>query len=634
MLTPPSSPYRAHSCGTSFDLESYLRRVFTSVGYVPSDGSAVGSPGPQHGTARCGGGTYRFAVEYFADQVLSKLDDGKPETDELKTKAALAKFREAEELCKQTNLRFDRYFYGHRPENQDVTRVLLRAREKIGRLLSSLDWRTVVSEFTFTRGGSVKLPRARGTPIHKYSTTVETTEQAFSILRSVFPTIPIWGPCGQEPATVIVPGNKLTCVPKNFKTHRMIAGEPTGNMYLQKGLHSALRDVLRSVGIDLSSQKQNQEWAHFGSVTGLVATVDMSMASDTVSYSLVEWLLSLCPEVFALLDSLRSATGEFAGETVTYRKFSSMGNACTFELETLIFWALATSVCDVLGSDSRFVSVYGDDVVIPNRCVPLFFDVLKECGFVPNPDKSHWDREGEVYTTRFRESCGMHYLNGENVTPVYVKKVPEGQLDHFKLVNNLTRWLRRMEALSDAPCLRKAWDVVSELRRELAPPSWQQPRIPDGFGDGAFIGTFDECTPKTVKAKHRPWVEGYAVEVLTERFDQAIGIDLVSGTPLVRYKAKKGRKTGLVSIRLKGKALKDAKKQVSGVTLKGFCLASLERLERQGPAWPEYTRRFSPRIVALWAGERDLPTEGAGIVISSSRQVSTTTLTIDRETNW
>lgn len=220
MLVSTPSPYRAHSSGTSFDLESYLRRVFTSVGYVPREGFELGTPGPQHGTARCGGGTYRFAVEYFAEQVLSKLDDGKPETNELKTKAALAKFREAEELCKQTNLRFERYFYGHRPENQDVTRVLLRAREKIGRLLNSLDWRTVVSGFTFTKGGSVTLPRVRGTPIHKYSTTVETTEQAFSILRSVFPTIPIWGPNGQDPAHMIVAGNKLTCVPKNFKTDR------------------------------------------------------------------------------------------------------------------------------------------------------------------------------------------------------------------------------------------------------------------------------------------------------------------------------------------------------------------------------------------------------------------------------
>ncbi len=637
MRHPPPGLTRPNPGCVSFDLESYFRRLFTALRYDISDSSKVGEPGEYTGTARCGGLTYQFALDYFAGEVMSKFNDKKPSSDEAKTLSALSRFDEAETLCAATNARFSKYLMGHRPANEQVTRVMLRAREKIGALMAKVDWSRVHSGSTFTSGGSVLLPRSKGTPIHKYSTSVEATVQSFNFVSDVFHPIHASGGSADDPEILLVQGNKLTCVDKNYKTHRIIAGEPSGSMYLQKGLHKEIRKLLRSVGVDLSSQLQNQEWALFGSATGLVATVDMSMASDTVAKLMVEWFYSLNPEVLLFMEMLRSTTGGFAsgprkGERVTYQKFSSMGNALTFEIETTIFWALATSVCDVLKADRRFVSVYGDDVIIPNRCVPLFFDVLKECGFVPNEKKTFYELNSHSHAHRFRESCGKHFYRGEDVTPVYVRAPIENQIDRFKLINNLVRWVKRLERISDAPDLSSVWKLIGELRAENAPCAWTKPRIPDGFGDGAFIGTFDECTPSVIKGKNHLYAEGYRIEVLSERLVQAVG-RAENGNAIVIN--RKGKRVEFEPPKTLSKAeQKQFNRQLSGVTLRGYALASLERLERTRATWHEYTRRLPPKLLAIVLAERDLPTEAATLPLAKTKQVVTSQLRLKPGVSW
>lgn len=644
MCPRPPSPYRAGSDSVAFNLGSHLRRVFECVGFEPTELSKVGDAGSYHGQSRRGGTTFAFAVELFARDVMQKFDDEKSESGTAKQKVANDRFDLAEQLCSEANERFNRYFYGHRPADEQVSAVLIRAREKIGNLFKQVDWQRVESACTFTSGSSVLLAKGRSTAIHKYSAKVESTKSALSIVSSIFSKIPaLSGGIADESAISIVAGNKLTCVPKNYKSHRMIASEPSGQMYVQKGLHSELRRLLKLVGVDLSDQTQNQDWALLGSKTGLVATVDMSMASDTVAYAVVEWLYSLVPEVFVALDSCRSTQGELTGQTVTYDKFSSMGNATTFEIESSIFWALATSVCDILKASSRFVGVYGDDVVLPNRCVDLFFRVLAECGFVPNRDKTFYEETPHPLQHRFRESCGKQYFRGEDVTPVYIRKQPRTRLDYFLLVNNLVRWLRRLEELTDAPCLDQAWSYVKELR-ELAPDGWKRPRIPDGFGDGAFIGTFDECMPSTYKGRKSRWIEGYRVEVLTTRSDNAVGRS-ACGYPLIRVVGgKKGSQASLKPLERN-----NLKKYVEPVTARGFALASLEKLERNSVRHElrrilvdcdltvreyESLTRITPRELALSLAGCDLPNEGMSVELPQTSQVSLTTLTIPRSVSW
>jgi len=643
MSPRPPSPYRADFDSASFDLGSHLRRVFDSVGYEPLEPTKVGTPGSYHGAARRGGYSYAFAIEHFGKEVMSKFDDEKSESDADKTKAAMGRFDQAEELCAATNRRFNRYFYGHRPADELVAAVLIRAREKIGNLLKQVDWERVRSGCTFTSGSSVTLRKGQSSAIHKYSTKVESTKSALSLVTEIFSQIPALRDGFADGTGInIVPSNKLTCVPKNYKTHRMIAGEASGQMYAQKGLHSEIRRLLKLVGVDLSNQTQNQNWALLGSRTGLVATVDMSMASDTVAYSVVEWMYSLVPEVFDYLDRCRALEGKLTDRVVTYEKFSSMGNATTFEIESSIFWALAAATCDVLKADSRFVGVYGDDVVIPNRCVDLFFRVLAECGFVPNEDKTFHETRPHSLQHRFRESCGKHYFNGEDVTPVYIRKQPKGLLEYFHLVNNLVRWLNRLEQLSDKPCLNKAWAYVAELRAN-APEAWRKPRIPDGYGDGAFIGTFDECTPTTIKGKHSRWVEGYRVGVLTERSDIAFGRS-ACGYPLVKGPTGKGGNQPALKVLERN----NLKKYVANVTARGFALASLDRMEKRGksplvedlvdcyltPREFRDFRRKTTRELALELVRYDLPTEGVGVDLPHTTQVVPSSLIIPMKVDW
>jgi hypothetical protein len=65
----------------------------------------------------------------------------------------------------------------------------------------------------------------------------------------------------------------------------------------------------------------------------------------------------------------------------------------------------------------------------------------------------------------------------------------------FLLHNNLRRWQWRVADL----LTRDQFTAIDKIRRELrnlAPAKWRRPRLPDGFGDGAFIGSFAECAPK------------------------------------------------------------------------------------------------------------------------------------------
>lgn len=142
-------------------------------------------------------------------------------------------------------------------------------------------------------------------------------------------------------------GNKVTTVPKNSKTDRVIAIEPLMNMYVQKGIGGAIRHSLRSVGINLNDQTSNQRLAREGSLQGKLATVDLSSASDSVSLLLVEELLP--PDWVAAIKLCRSPCGVLPdGSVINYQKVSSMGNGFTFELESLIFWAACSSVCQYL----------------------------------------------------------------------------------------------------------------------------------------------------------------------------------------------------------------------------------------------------------------------------------------------
>jgi hypothetical protein len=225
---------------------------------------------------------------------------------------------------------------------------------------------------------------------------------------------------------MIKEGSRATTVDKTSTKRRMIAIEPTGNMYLQQGTMAMLYKRLRVVGLDVTRlPTEHTQRAYRSSITSKEATIDWSSASDCVTIELLRWLLP--PKWFGLVDQIRCDSMEINGSFTRLNMISTMGNANTFPLETLVFWALGTATISSITSASysalvnpdlfntRFMSVFGDDCILPNSIAPTFICVLEQLGFVVNDEKSFYDNKG------FRESCGGDYLHGCDVRPFYIR---------------------------------------------------------------------------------------------------------------------------------------------------------------------------------------------------------------------
>ncbi len=514
---PPRN--RGVNVGVRFDLGQFTGRLFSALGSQV----AFNGPGPclssWHSSTTSPG--ERFAIDYLADEVFSKYDDGEPTPE--KRRKAVERFMDGETLCALTNCKFSPTALGQPPQwleevdslpagfDPADSAVFRLARKLVGRVLGAFPgWEAVLQYADFGPGATTRLPRRLGHRSNKWAGNPHVTPFPKSPLKVVFDQLPLLQSRLAGSGFEIVPGNKLDWVPKNYKTDRTIAIEPDWNMFLQKGLGGLIRRRLKRVDQDLNDQSVNRFLAAVGSIDGSLATLDMSMASDTVSYRLVEYLLR--PDWFEALEQCRSTVGFYVQDgienAVVYEKFSSMGNGYTFELESLIFWAILRAVSELCEETDHRLYVYGDDVIIPSGMSDLAMTYLRKAGFIVNPDKS-------FTTGPFRESCGGHYFAGDDVTPFYVREPVESLDRLFLLHNNVYRWFNRHPGICSP-------DAVTDLLnwiRSHAPLEWQRPRLlTEDVGDGAFIGSFDEVCPRPVGStrRRRGW-EGWRAEVLQFR---------------------------------------------------------------------------------------------------------------------
>lgn len=511
-----------------FSLASFERKLRGALGFHTEE-RGCGEPGST--TPDFTGGARRALKSWLFSNLLSKYDDQDKSKGAQRVTAAMEKFWKAEELCFWANLRFAQ-------DDQDICKMhpgLQRAREYIHGLLGQeVPLAELARGFGFSGGASTRLPRRCGDAVYKYSTEVEVTPNALCYGAAAILATPMWkrmfGDCRDDLLMRVsnntVWGNRVTTVPKNYKTDRVIAVEPCLNMFVQKGLGEVLRRRLKRVGVDLDDQTPNQVAARDTSL----ATIDFSMASDLISQGIVKFLLP--PNWCDLIASLRSEFGVVDGHRIhRYSKVSSMGNGFTFELESLIFWALAAAVTPQDQHDR--IRVYGDDVILPTEFAVEFMELSRAAGFIPNADKSFW-------TGPFRESCGKHYYEGCDISPFYIKRPVKTLSDLFLLHNNLWRWLQRADALLAPEEYSGVKRVLRELRY-LAPAQWRKPAIPDGIGDGAFIGSFAECSPQlsTYKCdltRTRKWdgCETYVANVLVQVPDDGDLIEVPDGGAWVK----------------------------------------------------------------------------------------------------
>jgi hypothetical protein len=451
-----------------------------------------------------------FRDAYAASKFLSKykgltlsydLDD-----------VAMAKFREFETLCGQTNRRFKNLQLDPKFSGRAVWLHSAVIR-KIESILGDFKSEEMFSQPDWGPGASTLIKRKDASPARKFQCETGVTRDLndlipLSLLKAVYP---LWGKhldlIGYPTFQV---GNKVITVPKDATTNRVIAVEPGINLWFQKAVGNMIGRRLRRCGIDLRYQSKNQRLAYRGSFTNLIASVDLSSASDSIASSVVEELIPR--RWFSVMDSCRSHYGSQSGQAVKWNKFSSMGNGFTFQLESLIFYAVAFCCTEYLNQDVSLVSAYGDDVLLPSVCFELFQEMMDFYGFRVNGKKSHID-------SPFRESCGAHYYLGVDVKPIYLKDKVESVLSIYRLANAIRRQaLRHNLGYGCSARFRKVFELL--IQRV---PSALRLRIPDGYGDGGFIANLDEATP----SRARDGIEGYHYVSVTEpgktRYDDTSG---------------------------------------------------------------------------------------------------------------
>lgn len=447
-------------------------------------------------------GSLKFRDDYLATELLSKSDFLKLDSD--KAAVAMEKFFTAEDRNRRTNSFWS--FLDHHKLSGDRAWLLNAVTRKIGQILGDFDPEEWFEQCSWGPGATFNSGGLDTSSVNKFQNESGITLDLYQLVKDLIPMyFPLWGE-HLSGRYCFTPGNKVTTVPKNAKTDRVIAIEPGLNVFFQLGLGRMIsRRLLRAEGIDLRTQERNGMLAYYASLSGKLATVDFSSASDLISTEVVREILP--PRWFLVLDACRSKLSKVGDKFLRMEKFSSMGNGFTFPLQSLIFFACAHAACEFCGVASDYVGVFGDDVVIPVEAYATFQELCDYLGFSINPEKS-------FDSGCFRESCGTHYFWGYDVKPLYIKKGLSDVESVFKLANGLRRLAHRrnLNYGCDAT-LRRPW-----LYLYGAVPKELRFCIPEGYGDGGFVDNFDSSAPPAYRPKRHNlglWIEGFKVWVVS-----------------------------------------------------------------------------------------------------------------------
>lgn len=422
-----------------FDAREFLTRTLDAYSY---DLGVLSQDTPFHKAARD-----RWIVDFKKKFLLS--NDRMTRED-----LAYAKFLRVNDEMGELKTYFDDKTSSHKlvklekDYGQMEDDVLSCAKHLISHVLSdSLDPEAVYLKCKNSLGSSVGVPFWDTSPERKFRYPISLTQSLehvwehyltwdHDLAQAIDALNEVEG--NNSPATVFTQGSRGCTVPKTDDIDRFISVEPVINMFFQHGLSAVMEDQLKKVGLSFDKDPElHRRWACFGSITNRLATVDFSSMSDRVSLAICRVLL---PESwYEALSAVRSPVSTVRGQEVNLNMISTMGNATTFPLETLILWAIAVSTVQYhhskykkipvlargkkckLSPYADAVSVFGDDCILERQYVPAFLKVCEYAGFQANNSKTFF---GDEY---FRESCGGDFYHGRDVRPFFLGAFPERQ---------------------------------------------------------------------------------------------------------------------------------------------------------------------------------------------------------------
>lgn len=302
--------------------------------------------------------------------------------------------------------------------------------------------------------------------IYQNMTCTESAAPLVSYLRSSNPYFSAFDAKNGSLGYDLYSGSKLTTVPKNEDTVRVIAIEPSGNMALQLAAGQYITNVLTHIGLDISNQQEkNKLLAKRGSIDGSLATIDLKSASDMFTPELIRLLLP--SKWFELLMKIRSPETMVGNESVKLNMISTMGNGFTFPLMTLCLVSLIYALRCRHNGPTLYISwvntaVFGDDIIVPSSEYDELTQIIEAAGLIVNHDKSY-------SVGPFRESCGGDYNLGVDITPFYVRSLSSDP-EIYVALNQVLEWSSKHCYLP-----RTAQYLFKLLDKVLFVPEWSNP---------------------------------------------------------------------------------------------------------------------------------------------------------------
>lgn len=383
-----------------------------------------------------------------------------------KRSEAIKQFKLSEQTNCSTNARLWKFANGGylSPADFPLAQFLGQVKEKVSGWLGGLPRRLDIT--SPSSGAVVELKGMQVNLLHKLTSQPAITAEALPFIS--YWNESLWGrsyaAAVYRSSPRVVRGDTFFTVPKDSVIDRGCGKGPGLNVAFQLCMGKVLRKRLKAVGIDLvTGQERHGFLAKRASLNGESATVDLRNASNLQATQFVKCCLP--DDWFEVLDSLRSHYILIQGVWHKYEMFAPMGNGFTFELETMLFLALACTVCDVLDipySIGSEVSVYGDDIFLPVKAVPLFRRVLAFCGLEVNEKKT-------FSTGPFRESCGSDFWDGAYVRPITCTATPSSPLEWLVLHNQLFEAEARL-GLDFSHARQKCVNSVPKADRVFGPP--------------------------------------------------------------------------------------------------------------------------------------------------------------------